>query len=48
MATRPLEMDTLPPTEALEIENGLTLVPRLKLLLTIQPHRHRFLDQTHR
>ncbi|CAM8972108.1 unnamed protein product [Rhodiola kirilowii] len=37
MATRPLEMDTLPPTEALEIENGLTLVPRLKLLLTISP-----------
>uniref|UniRef100_A0A7N0UVP9 A-kinase anchor protein 17A n=1 Tax=Kalanchoe fedtschenkoi TaxID=63787 RepID=A0A7N0UVP9_KALFE len=29
--------DTLPPTEALEVENGLSLVPRLKLLLTINP-----------
>ncbi|GLT77377.1 hypothetical protein SLA2020_489710 [Shorea laevis] len=32
---RPLE--TLLPTETLEIENGLSLVPRLKLLLTIHP-----------
>lgn len=37
MATRPLELKKLPPTEALEIENGLKLVPRLKLLLTINP-----------
>ncbi|KAK9271317.1 hypothetical protein L1049_026907 [Liquidambar formosana] len=35
MTTRPLE--SLPPTETLEIENGLSLVPRLKLLLTIYP-----------
>ncbi|MBA0623670.1 hypothetical protein Godav_009119, partial [Gossypium davidsonii] len=32
---RPLE--TLPPTETLEIENGLSLVPRVKLNLTIHP-----------
>lgn len=32
---RPLE--TLLPTETLEIENGLSFVPRLKLLLTIHP-----------
>ncbi|XVF39799.1 hypothetical protein PTKIN_Ptkin01aG0061500 [Pterospermum kingtungense] len=32
---RPLE--TLPPTETLEIENGLSLVPRMKLNLTIHP-----------
>ncbi|XP_022768644.1 A-kinase anchor protein 17A [Durio zibethinus] len=32
---RPLE--TLPPTETLEIENGLSLVPRVKLNLTIYP-----------
>lgn len=32
---RPL--DSLPPTEALEIENGLKLVPRMKLTLTINP-----------
>ncbi|XWS24107.1 hypothetical protein CRYUN_Cryun28dG0072600 [Craigia yunnanensis] len=32
---RPLE--TLPPTETLEIENGLSLVPRVRLNLTIHP-----------
>lgn len=32
---RPLE--TLPPTETLEIEGGLALVPRVKLILTIYP-----------
>lgn len=32
---RPLE--SLSPTETLEIENGLTLVPRAKLMLTIYP-----------
>ncbi|OMO70778.1 A-kinase anchor protein 17A-like protein [Corchorus olitorius] len=32
---RPLE--TLPPTETLEIESGLSLVPRVKLNLTIHP-----------
>lgn len=33
MSFRPVE--SLPPTETLEIENGLSLVPRVKLLLTI-------------
>ncbi|KAL5777593.1 hypothetical protein ACOSP7_010519 [Xanthoceras sorbifolium] len=32
---RPLE--SLPPTETLEIENGLILVPRVKLTLTVYP-----------
>jgi arginine/serine-rich splicing factor 17 len=31
-------MDSLPPTETLELENGLTLVPRVKLNLTIYPN----------
>ncbi|KDP41615.1 hypothetical protein JCGZ_16022 [Jatropha curcas] len=35
MTIRPL--DSLPPTETLEIENGLSLVPRVKLNLTIYP-----------
>lgn len=35
MTIRPLE--SVPPTETLEIENGLTLVSRVKLLLTIDP-----------
>lgn len=30
-------LETLSPTEILEIENGLTLVPRVKLMLTIYP-----------
>uniref|UniRef100_A0A2N9EMF9 Uncharacterized protein n=1 Tax=Fagus sylvatica TaxID=28930 RepID=A0A2N9EMF9_FAGSY len=30
--------DSLPPTETLELENGLTLVPRVKLNLTIYPN----------
>ncbi|XP_015900541.3 uncharacterized protein LOC107433717 [Ziziphus jujuba] len=35
MSIRPLE--TLPPTESLEIENGLSLVPRVRLELTLYP-----------
>ncbi|KAJ4839014.1 hypothetical protein Tsubulata_031130 [Turnera subulata] len=35
MSSRPLE--SLPPTETLEIENGLSLVPRIKLNLTVRP-----------
>ena len=35
MSIRPLE--SLPPTETLEIENGLSLVPRVRLDLTIFP-----------
>ncbi|KAJ9166339.1 hypothetical protein P3X46_021111 [Hevea brasiliensis] len=35
MSIRPL--DELPPTETLEIENGLSLVPRVKLILTVYP-----------
>lgn len=35
MSTKPL--DSLRPTETLEIENGLTLVPRVKLNLTVFP-----------
>ncbi|XP_050213659.1 uncharacterized protein LOC126665031 [Mercurialis annua] len=35
MTVKPL--DTLPPTETLEIENGLSLVPRVKLILTVHP-----------
>ncbi|GLT76457.1 hypothetical protein SLA2020_481130 [Shorea laevis] len=30
-------LETLLPTETIEIENGLSLVPRVKLLLTIHP-----------
>lgn len=35
MSVRPL--DSLPPTETLEIENGLSLVPRVRLELTVYP-----------
>ncbi|XP_024020006.1 A-kinase anchor protein 17B [Morus notabilis] len=35
MSIRPL--DSLPPTETLEIENGLSLVPRVRLDLTVYP-----------
>ncbi|KAF5739475.1 ZCW7 isoform 1 [Tripterygium wilfordii] len=35
MSVRPLE--SLPPTETLEIENGLSLMPRIKLTLTVYP-----------
>lgn len=35
MSIRPF--DKLPPTETLEIENGLSLVPRVKLILTVYP-----------
>ncbi|KAG2698967.1 hypothetical protein I3843_07G171700 [Carya illinoinensis] len=35
MSNRPF--DSLPPTESLELENGLTLVPRVKLSFTIYP-----------
>ncbi|XP_015576302.1 A-kinase anchor protein 17A isoform X1 [Ricinus communis] len=35
MSVKPLE--ALPPTETLEIENGLSLVPRIKLILTVHP-----------
>ncbi|KAE8057053.1 hypothetical protein FH972_013775 [Carpinus fangiana] len=35
MSNRPL--DSLPPTESLELENGLTLVPRVKLSFTVYP-----------
>jgi arginine/serine-rich splicing factor 17 len=30
-------LDSLPPTERLELENGLTLVPRVKLSFTVYP-----------
>ncbi|KAF5947941.1 hypothetical protein HYC85_013898 [Camellia sinensis] len=38
--TNPLSSETLQPTETLEIENGLSLVPRMKLLLTIHCANH--------
>ncbi|KAI8010964.1 Homeobox-leucine zipper protein REVOLUTA [Camellia lanceoleosa] len=38
--TNPPSSETLRPTETLEIENGLSLVPRMKLLLTIHCADH--------
>ncbi|XP_028124303.1 A-kinase anchor protein 17A isoform X1 [Camellia sinensis] len=38
--TNPPSSETLRPTETLEIENGLSLVPRVKLLLTIHRADH--------
>lgn len=35
MSNRPL--DSVPPTESLELENGLTLAPRVKLSFTVYP-----------
>jgi arginine/serine-rich splicing factor 17 len=32
-----LHLDSLPPTESLELENGLTLAPRVKLTFTVYP-----------
>ncbi|KAI7992422.1 hypothetical protein LOK49_LG12G03060 [Camellia lanceoleosa] len=47
--TNPLSSETLRPTETLEIENGLSLVPRMKLLLTIHcaDHSVKPLDEWH-